>query len=368
MDLKLKVSHLKILNLQAIGRSPVLRLLPPTFLLLMWASTGYAQTNPVEDSPNAASSIFAAQSLMAKRDFQKASNCLLQVVKTEARPAPEVFMLLASCYQNLQQTSQALEACQQGMRLYPRHEILEDFYVTLLQNYVPVQQMADQLEAAHKKYPGSFILLRALIMALLDIDFRNPLIDPLIQQLLELRPDDPQSHYLRGMWTFRNHRDSVAISEWEKALSLSKAGDRMQMDVYTLIANAESRLNRLEKARTAYEKAWQANQRLKEHNPHAAFFYVQFLSQNAQFELGQKITDQILTWAPHFGPAHLEKALYFHRQQKPEEAIVEANQALIGTDNMPDQVRAIHVLLAKIYFALKRLDDAQIHQAWVESH
>jgi tetratricopeptide (TPR) repeat protein len=334
----------------------------------MWASTGYAKTRAVEDSPTAASSILAAQSFMAKRDFKKASDCLLQMVKTETRPAPEVFMLLASCYQNLQQTDQALEACQQGMGLYPKHEILEDFYVTLLQNYVPVQQMADKLELAHKKYPGSLILLRALIMAQLDIDFRNPLIESLIQQLLELRPDDPQSHYLRGMWTFRNHRDSVAIAEWEKALSLAKAGDKMQMDVYTLIANAESRLNRLEKAKIAFEKAWQANQRLKEHNPNAAFFYVQFLSHNAQFEVGQKINDQILIWAPRFGPAHLEKALYLHRQRKQDEARVEANLALSGTDNSPEQLRAIHALLAKICFALKRLDEAQVHQAWLESH
>ncbi len=337
-------------------------------IFLLFASNGKAKTRVIEDPSVAESAILAAQSFMEKGAFNKALEYLFKILDTDSHPAPEVFMLMASCFQNLQQTDKALEACQQGMELYPKQEILEDFYVSLLRNYVPVRQMADKLELAHNKYPGSLILLRALIMAQLDLDFRNPRIGTLIQQLLELGPIDPNNHYICGMWSFRNHKDSQAISEWHKTLSLANAGDKMQLDVYTLIANAESHMNHLEKAKTAFENAWQANQRLKEHNPNAAFFYVQFLSQNAQFEVGKKINDQILMWAPRFGPAHLEKALYLHRQRRQEEAIVEANQALSGTDNSPEQLRAIHVLLAKICFSLKRFDEAQVHEAWVESH
>ncbi len=338
------------------------------FALLVLGFIGNEKAWAVEIFSTSESDILAAQGFMEQGNFSKALDSLIRVVKTDTHPLPEVFMLLATCYQNLKQTDRALEACLQGIEFYPKNEVLEDFYVTLLRNYVPVQQMADKLEQAFGANPQSPILLRGLIMAQMKIDSRNPHVEALVHKLIDLSSDDPNGHYLFGMWAFQNRQDELAIAEWEKTLSLAKVDDKMRVDVNTLIASVESRLNHLKRAEAAFEKAHQANQRLEVHNPAAAFFYLQFLSQNARFEDGQRIIDQILAWAPHFGPAHLEQAVYFNRQHKFEEAIVEANRALDGTGNSPEQVRAIHILLTKTFFSLKRINEARTHQAWLESH
>jgi tetratricopeptide (TPR) repeat protein len=317
---------------------------------------------------DADSGITAAQSLMEQGDFNKALNQLRQLVQSQNPPTPETFVLMAACYQNLQQTAQALEACQQGMELIPYNAVLEDFYVTLLNKYVPVEEMLKRLEIAHGRFPQSALLLQTLVLVQMQLDPRSSQSEALIRKLKALRPNDPNSHYLYGMWAFRNQRDELAIAEWRKILKLSNLDGKKVVDVNTLIANAENRLGHSKLAESAFQIAYAANQKLATPDPAAAYFYLQFLTKNVRFEEGVKVIQQILSWSPHYGPAHLEQALHYSRQHQQEEALAEAHLALNGSDNSAEQVRAIHVLLAKICFSLKRQEEAESHQKWIETH
>jgi tetratricopeptide (TPR) repeat protein len=325
------------------------------------------------DNPQAPSSlserqILSAQDDVRKGNFEKALETLSPLTSEEPRAAPEVFMLMATCYQNLNQTEKALEICERGMARYPKEELLEDFYVTLLRNYVPTRRMLDKLDQALLRSPQSLVLLRARAVLELHLDHRSEQARALVDKLVQLSPKDPNSHYLYGEWALLNHQEALAIREWETTLALAKVDAKMQMDVQTLIGDAESRLGHTERAEAAFRKALKANASLAKPNPASAFFYVEFLANHSRFDDSQTIVDQILAWAPNYGPAHLQRALQLSRHNKLEEAIASAEQALAGTDNSPQQVRAIHVLLAKTYFLLNRVDEAKVHQQWLESH
>ncbi len=339
-----------------------------TILILTVAMTPEAQPQAEGPVSQSESQILAAQNDMRFGNFNKALEALNSVVSMETRPDPEVFTLMAACYQNLKQTDKALKACERGLALYPREELLEDFYVTMLRNYVPAQLMKEKLEQALSKNPNSLVLLRASVLLQLDKDPRNKHAQELVDRLVRLAPDDPNSHYSYGMWALLNHKEERAVEAWEKTLSLAKVTPKMQVDVYTLIGDAENRLNHAERAEAAFQKALKANVSLDKPNPASAYFYAEFLSRHSRNEESQKVIDRILEWAPDYGPARLSRASHLSRRHMLDKAVREAERALNGTDNSPEQLRAIHVLLARTYFILKRVDQAKEHQAWLESH
>jgi len=311
--------------------------------------------------------IDSAQKLMQAREFGKALEVLTALMQRQQAPPPDAFILMATCQLNLDQTAKAIEAFERGMSLYPKEQVLEEFYVTLLTNYIPIEQMKQKLEAALAASPRSLVLLRAAAFVQLRLDSRSEQARRLVDALLEIAPDNPNSHYIFGQWAVLNHQEELAIREWEKTLTLASADARMQMDVYTLIGDAENRLNRAERAETAFKKALQANASLEKPNPASAFFYAEFLVRQSRFEESQTVVEQILGWAPRYGPALLQRALHLARTNKPEEAIVAAENALSASDLNPEQIRAAHVLLAKTYFLLKRTADAERHQQWLKS-
>ncbi len=313
------------------------------------------------------SQIDSAQKLMQAGEFGKALEVLAVLMQREQTPPPDVFILTATCHLNLRETARAFEVFERGMSLYPQTRLLEEFYVKLLTNYVPVEQMKEKLEKALAVSPRSVVLLRAAAFLQLRVDARSEHARQVVARFVEAAPDDANSHYVYGQWARLNHQEELAISEWEKTLTLAPADARMQMDVYTLIGDAENRLNRAERAGAAFKKALQANSSLNEHNPASAFFYADFLARQARFDESQAVIEQILRWAPKYGPALLQNALHMARVKRPEEAVVAAEQALVGGDLSPDQARAAHVLLAKTYFLLKRTADAEKHQEWLKA-
>lgn len=311
--------------------------------------------------------IDAAQTLIQAGEFARARDVLNAVIRRDQAPPPDAFILIATCYLNLKETALALEVFQRGMSLYPGHEVLEEFYVKLLTNYVPTEQMKERLAKALATSPRSMVLLRAAAFVHLRLDSRSDEARQTVHKLVEVAPDNPNSHYVLGQWALLNHQEELAIREWEKALALAAFDARMQTDVYTLIADAENRLNRAERAEAAFKKALQANASLDKPNPTSAYFYAEFLVRQSRFDESQVIIDQILRWAPEYGPALLQRALHLARVNKPEEAVVAGEKALFGTNLNPEQTRAIHVLLAKTYFLLKRTADAERHQQWLKS-
>jgi len=309
----------------------------------------------------------SAQKYMQARDFRKAIEVLEAVVKREQAPPADVFILLSTSHLNVKETNRALEVFERGMSLYPQQALLEEFYVKLLADYVPIQQMKDKLEKALAASPRSPFLLRAAAFVEMRLDIRGERARQMVAKFVEVAPDDPNSHYVYGQWARLNHQEELAIAEWEKTLSLTTADARMQMDVYTLIGDAENRLNRAEQAEAAFKKAFEANSSLEDHNSASAFFYADFLAKQARFDESHAIIEQILLWTPTYGPALLEQAIHLTRVKKPEEAVVAAEKALVGTDLTKDQTRAAHVLLGKTYFLLKRIPDAERHQQWLKA-
>ncbi len=319
------------------------------------------QSSQLEDQ------IESAQKHIEERQFGKALEVLDPLVRSEGKPPPEVFMLRATCYLNLKQTDQALESCERGMALHPQDDVMKDFYVTVLRGYVPVQDMKAKLNRALESAPRSRVLLRALAFVELHLDHRSGQARQVVEKYVQLAPNDPNSHYVYGRWAVLNHKEALAVEEWEKTLALVEKPDaQMQMDVYTLIGDAESALERPERAEAAFQKALRANTSLPEPNPASAFFYAEFLAKQSRFEESQKILDQVLTWAPNYGPALLQRATYLSRQNKHNEAIMAAQAALDGTDLSPDRMKAAHVLLAKSHFALGRVEEARRHQEWLQ--
>lgn len=335
--------------------------------MLILGGMAELQTAAPRQSGQVESQMDSAQKLMQAGEFGKAREVLTALMQREQAPPPDVFILMATCHLNLKETARALEVFERGMTLYPAERVLEEFYVTLLTNYVPTEQMKEKLEKALAVSPHSLVLLRAAAFVQLRLDSRSEQARRLVDRLIELAPDNPNSHYIYGQWAVLNHQEELAIREWEKTLALANVDSRMQMDVYTLIGDAENRLNRAERAEAAFKKALQANAGLEKPNPVSAFFYAEFLVRQSRLDESQVVIDEILGWAPRYGPALLQRALHRARVNKPEEAIVAAENALSGTDLNPEQTRAAHVLLAKTYFLLKRTADAERHQQWLKS-
>jgi len=93
-----------------------------------------------------------------------------------------------------------------------------------------------------------------------------------------------------------------------------------------------------------------------------------FLTRQSRQSEAQKLLDEILRFAPGFGPAHLERAKFLSSQGNLESAVAEAKLALDQAASDPKSLRATHAFLAKMCFALGRVDEAEMHQRWIESH
>ncbi|RPJ59298.1 MAG: hypothetical protein EHM23_14575 [Acidobacteria bacterium] len=335
-------------------------------LRLLLGGTAELQTAPTQ-AAQIDHEIDSAQKWMQAREFGKALEVLSALMQREQAPPPDVYILMATCHLNLKETDRALEVFERGMALYPHHPVLEEFYVKLLTNYVPVEQMKAKLEKAVEASPRSLVLLRAAAFVELRVEAKSDRAGQIVDRLVEVAPDNPDVHYIRGLLASLNEQEDQAISAWEKALTLAGSDARMQMDINTLIGEAENRRNRAGRAEAAFRKALKANLSLEKHNSASAYFYADFLAKQSRFVESQKLIHQILSWAPSYGPALLQNALHLARSKKPEDAVVAAELALAGNDLDPQQTRAAHVLLVKTYFQLKRMADAERHQQWLKA-
>jgi hypothetical protein len=96
--------------------------------------------------------------------------------------------------------------------------------------------------------------------------------------------------------------------------------------------------------------------------------YADFLQKRLREPEAQNLIVKILSWAPSFAPAHLERAKFLAKQKKWEEAILEGELALKHAGGDSAQQRSAHVFLAKTCFAWGRTTDSELHQKWLESH
>jgi tetratricopeptide (TPR) repeat protein len=190
----------------------------------------------------------------------------------------------------------------------------------------------------------------------------------LLASAAALSPRDPEAHFFYGESACFNQEDAVCIRELRLAHELSPRNQQANMQLYTMIAVSEDKLNLSKEATEDFGRAMTANRSLSPPNPYAALKYATFLSSQNKPEQAMEIVTEVLKWDPSYGPAHFESAKYLSEHNKREEAAAEAELALRDARSSETDLRSYHAFLAKTYFAIGRQQDALVHRQWIESH
>lgn len=337
--------------------------------LLLLAPLASTATVPAQQRRTVRSSdpnVLAAENYLKQQNYAKAAQALELSLVVDARGTPEVFAMLADARLKLGNKSGAVEICERGLALHPAATKLKEFYIALLTATLGKEELRAKLEEQLTK-TNAPIFQKTLGQLLLR---ENPL-DSRAEQLLSAAakrlPRDPEAHYFYGQWACLNNNEALCVAELTRALSVSGDNNQAKMQIYTMIGMAEDKSNRLPQAEAAFRSAWLLNRGLVAPHPPAALQYAEFLSKHARDAEASKIIDEVLVWAPWFGLARFERAKLLAKQRKMEEAIGEAEAGLRDAMNNKTQLRAMHAFLAKTYFALGRLEEAKIHQNWIES-
>ncbi len=298
-----------------------------TVLLALWIALA-GQPQRWED-PH----LRAAADYVEQKNFAKAAEILQAVIDAEPQCRPQAYVELAKVRLQLGGPAQAIGVYEQGLKAHPDSAELLKRYGQLL--------------------------------------FRKNRIEPRAGELFgkaaKAAPNDAEAHYLYGEWSCMNNLEETCIAELARAAALPESNGQAKMQIYTLTAIAEDKLNRADRADAAFRKALAFNLSLEQPNPVAMFEYVKFLAKESRDAEAQKLIADLLKLAPQFGPAHLERAKYFGQQDQHEKAAESAELALRYAGDDRAQQRAAHVFLARTYYALGREDQAKVHQAWVQA-
>ena len=299
----------------------------PVWILLLWSAL--AQDSLESRDAN----LPAARAYIAQGNFAKAAESLDQALAANPDAGSEPYLTLIDCRLKLDQKEKALEAAERGV----------------------------------KRYPVSGPLLKAAGALILQESSSSERAGELLERATKAMPQDPGAHYAYGLWALMNHREEIAIAAERRALALSPADD-LKVQALTFIGLGEDALKRPQRAEAAFRDALAANRKLPNPNPGAVLEFAMFLTRRSRQGEAQKLLDEILKFAPGFGPAHLERAKYLFAQGDLESALAEAKIALDQAGSDPKSLRAAHAFLARTCFALGRMDEAEVHQSWIESH
>ena len=300
----------------------------PIWLLLLWSAL------PQDSLDSRDASLAAARAYIAQGNFAKAAESLDLVLDADPDAGSESYLTLIECRLKLDQKEKALEAAERGVN----------------------------------RYPASGPLLKAAGAMILQERPGSERAGELLERATKAMPQDPGAHYAYGLWALLNHQEEIAIEAETKALALSPTDDLLKVQAQTFIGVGEDALKRPQRAETAFRAALALNRKLPNPNPSAALEFAMFLTRQSRQGEAQKLIDEILKFAPGFGPAHLERAKYLSAHGDLESALAEAKIALDQAGSDPKSLRAAHAFLAKTCFALGRTDEAEVHQSWIESH
>lgn len=299
----------------------------PILFLLLWPVL--AQNSPETRDAN----LQTARAYIAQGKFANAAERLDLALAANPNGGSELYLTLIDCRLKLDQKEKALEVAERGI----------------------------------EHYPASAPLLKAAGSLILQENSSSVRAGELLERATKAMPQDPGAHYAYGLWALMNHREEVAIAAERRALALSPTDD-LRVQALTFIGLAEDALKRPQRAEAAFRDALAANLKLPNPNPGSALEFAMFLTRQSRQGEAQKVLDKILKFAPRFGPAHLERAKYLFAQGSVESALAEAKIALDQAGSDPKSLRAAHAFLARTYFALGRMDEAQEQQSWIESH
>lgn len=299
----------------------------PIWILVLWPALAQASLESRD------ANLPAARAYIAQGDFAKAAESLDRALAANPDAGSEPYLTLIDCRLKLGQKKKALEAAERGV----------------------------------KRYPTSGLLLKATGAMILQENSSSERAGELLERSTKAMPQDPGTHYAYGLWALMNHREEIAIAAERRALALSPPGD-LKVQALTFIGLGEDALKRPQRAEAAFRDAVAASRKLPKPNPNAALEFAMFLTRQSRQGEAQKLLDEILKFAPDFGPAHLERAKYLFAQGDLVSALAEARIALDHAGSDPKSLRAAHAFLAKTCFALGRMDEAEVHQSWIESH
>ena len=296
------------------------------WILFLWSAL-------IQDSHSREAYLTAARAYIAQGDFLKAADRLDPALDADPDAGSEPYLTLMECRLKLGEKDKALEAAERGV----------------------------------KRYPTSGPLLKAAGALILQDRSSSERAGELLERATKAMPQDPGAQYAYGLWALLNHREEIAVAAEQRALALS-TDDLLKVQAQTFIGVGEDALKRPQRAETAFRAALAMNRKLKNPNPSTAMEFAMFLTRQSRQGEAQELIDEILKFAPGFGPAHLERAKYLSARGDLETARTEAKIALDQAGSDPKGLRAAHAFLAKTCFALGRMDEAEAHQNWIESH
>ncbi len=157
------------------------------------------------------------------------------------------------------------------------------------------------------------------------------------------------------------------MAELRQAQRLDPANERANVQIETMIGVSEGDLNHLSEAESAFQAALRSNRKLKPPDPGSTIQYVEFLERHGRHEEADRLNDELLGCSPSFGPGYIERAKNLLKEGKHSEAARDGELALKYAGDNQALLRASHALLAKAYFAMHRLEEAQQHENWIKA-
>lgn len=334
----------------------------PLIIWLALSPVAIVRAQKAISDPN----LLAAESYLRRQNFAKALEALELVFKVNPKPPAAAYLMLASCQFNLGAKTKAVQALEQGLAAYPAASGLAQEYVVLLPTAIDKEAVREKLQERLRYQPGHPVYAKAIARLALETDPTKA--EATLAETARLLPRDSEAHYLYGQWACLNNRHELCIVELKKALLLSPANNQARMQIYTLTAMAEEELGRTAAAETSFRQALAANRKLPEPSPHSTQRFVEFLSQRNRDREAQPLVDEILRYAPDFGPAHFERAKWLARERRLDDALAAGKRALDNLTGQTEALRAVHAFMAKTYFAANRPDEARAHEEWIQAN
>jgi tetratricopeptide (TPR) repeat protein len=141
--------------------------------------------------------------------------------------------------------------------------------------------------------------------------------------------------------------------------------------IYDALAQALAEKKENSAAEDAFRNALDLNRRLPQFDSSSALRYAEFLAgQNRLSDCG-RLLNEILRREPEFAPALLQQARLLVVQNRRDDGIELAEEALkmaekAGLSFPQDRLAAIHLFLSVNYFAAGREDLSRVHQLWIQ--
>src|SRR5260370_3384792 len=340
--------------------------------VLLFQRKRYAEARPeLERSAQLDATLLEPRKALAKiyasRGDWLAVNKQLEAIMSSGQPIEaEFYTLDVTALRNLGKAADALAVCDQSLAGYPQATDLQAQYVALLRTELNAKQIKAKLELKIEQQPSSVAYMKALGEALIQDNTSNRA-EELLSQAVREFPNDAEAHYLYGKLLWLNNNLAFSVAELKQAQRLDPANERANVQIETMIGVAEGDLKHLSEAESAFQAALRSNRKLKPPDPGSTIQYVEFLERHGRHEEADRLNDELLGWAPSFGPGYIERAKNLLQEGKHSEAARDVDLALNYAGDNQALLRASHALLAKAYFAMHRLEEAQQHQNWIKA-